>query len=72
MAGEAPVLGVPAVEAAQPVVRGVVFPPGVKRWQGEATGSWWAMAPGVGRLIEAATEESLAARVREAMYGPAL
>jgi hypothetical protein len=52
----------PAVRAAVRPVHW--FPPGVVRWRGNATGSWWAMVPGVGRLVEAPTEGALVGEVR--------
>ncbi|GAA1880719.1 hypothetical protein [Actinomadura bangladeshensis] len=41
------------------------IPKHVVHWHGKATGSWWAMLPGRrgARLIEAASEEQLAAMV---------
>ncbi|WP_173097193.1 hypothetical protein [Actinomadura verrucosospora] len=64
--------GIPAVAAVQPVCAAPWFPPGVMHWRGEATGSWWAMTPRGGRLIEAATEEALAYEVRRVMAGVAV
>jgi hypothetical protein len=41
------------------------IPKHIVHWYGKATGSWWAMLPGRhgARLIEAASEEQLAAMV---------
>jgi hypothetical protein len=41
------------------------IPKHIVYWHGKATGSWWAMLPGRrgARLIEAASEEQLAAMV---------
>lgn len=64
---------IPAIEAAQPAAPAKPwFPPGVTHWHGGATGSWWAMVPGLDHFVEAASEEALAARVRHIVYGPAL
>jgi hypothetical protein len=63
---------IPAVAAVQPVRAAPWFPPDVMHWRGEATGSWWAMTPRGGRLIEGATEEMLAYEVRRVMAGVAV
>ncbi|MGI5327946.1 hypothetical protein [Actinomadura nitritigenes] len=64
---------IPAIEAVQPAAPAKPwFPPGVAHWHGAATGSWWAMVPGLDHFVEAASEEALAARVRHIVYGPAL
>ncbi|MDL4813476.1 hypothetical protein [Actinomadura opuntiae] len=61
--------GIPAVASAQPVRPASWFPPNVMHWRGEATGSWWAMTPRGGHLIEAPTEEALAYEVHRIMAG---
>ncbi|CNE14280.1 Uncharacterised protein [Mycobacterium tuberculosis] len=48
-----------SVGVAPPIPKHIVY------WYGKATGSWWAMLPGRqgARLIEAVSEEQLAAMV---------
>jgi hypothetical protein len=41
--------------------------PGVTVWQGQHTGSWWAMHPAVGRLVEADCPAGLAFALRAAL-----
>lgn len=51
--------------------------PGVKRWYGQATHSWWAIVPCPdvqygARLVEAHSEDELAGKIGRALEGAAI